>query len=143
MLNEFKAFIARGNVIDLAVGIIMGAAFTAIVTSLVQDVIMPPIGWVLGGIDFSNFFFDPRIIADSNIQPYASLKEAKDAGAPVIAYGEFVNAVIKFIIVAFAVFVLVKNVNKLQAKLKLQEKPAETPAQEKLLTEIRDLLKNK
>lgn len=145
MLNEFKAFIARGNVIDLAVGIIMGAAFTAIVTSLVQDVIMPPIGWLMGGIDFSNFFFDPRTIADSTVGGFNSLKEAKDAGAPVIAYGEFINAVIKFLIVSFAVFILVKNVNKLQAKLKLQAKdaPAEPTAEAKLLTEIRDLLKNK
>lgn len=141
MLNEFKAFIARGNVIDLAVGIIMGAAFTAIVTSLVQDVIMPPIGWAMGGLDFSNYFFNP---ADPlGEKAFASLDEARKAGAPVIAYGMFINAVIKFAIVSLAVFFLVKNVNKLQEKLKLQAKAAETPAQEKLLTEIRDLLKNK
>lgn len=98
MWNEFKSFIARGNVIDLSVGIIMGAAFTAIVASLVDNIIMPPIGMVLGGIDFSDFF----ITLDG--KSYASLKAAKDAGAAVIGYGVFLNAVIKFLIVAFAVF---------------------------------------
>ena len=141
MLNEFKTFIARGNVIDLAVGIIMGAAFTAIVTSLVQDVIMPPIGWAMGGLDFSNYFFNP---ADPLAETaYASVDEARKAGAPVIAYGLFINAVIKFAIVAFAVFLLVKNVNKLQKRLHMEKKVDEMPAQERLLTEIRDLLAKK
>lgn len=141
MLNEFKSFIARGNVIDLAVGIIMGAAFTAIVTSLVQDVIMPPIGWMMGGLDFSNYFFNP---ADPlGERAFASLDDARKAGAPVIAYGTFLNAVIKFVIVSFAVFLLVKNVNKLQAKLRLEKKADDLPAQEKLLIEIRDLLAKK
>ena len=141
MFNEFKSFIARGNVIDLAVGIIMGAAFTAIVTSLVQDVIMPPIGWAMGGLDFSNYFFNPADPLGEKV--FASLDDARKAGAPVIAYGTFLNAVIKFVIVSFAVFLLVKNVNKLQAKLRLEKKADDLPAQEKLLIEIRDLLAKK
>ncbi len=138
MWNEFKSFIARGNVIDLSVGIIMGAAFTAIVASLVDNIIMPPIGMVLGGIDFSDFF----IALDGN--SYASLKTARDAGAAVIGYGVFLNAVIKFLIVAFAVFLLVKGVNKLQAKLIAQKaaEPVPPTKTETLLAEIRDLLKN-
>lgn len=146
MLNEFKAFIARGNVIDLAVGIIMGAAFTAIVTSLVQDVIMPPIGWVLNGIDFSNLFIDLKAIAGGEASPYASIKAAQDAGVPTINYGLFINAVIKFVIVSFAVFMLVKQVGKLQralAKDKTAPAAATPTPQETLLMEIRDLLKNK
>lgn len=132
MFNEFKAFISRGNVIDLAVGIIIGSAFTAIVSSLVSDIIMPPIGLVLGGIDFSDFF----ISLDG--ETYKSLKAAKDAGATTINYGLFINAVIKFLIVAMAVFILVKQVNRLQKKP--EAAPALTKDQE-LLTEIRDLLR--
>jgi len=137
MWNEFKSFIARGNVVDLSVGIIMGAAFTAIVASLVDNIIMPPIGMVLGGIDFSDFF----IPLDGN--SYASLKAAKDAGAAVIGYGVFLNAVIKFLIVAFAVFILVKGVNKLQNRLMAQKaaEPVPLTRTETLLAEIRDLLK--
>ena len=133
MLNEFKAFIARGNVIDLAVGIIMGAAFTAIVSSLVSDIIMPPIGLVLGGIDFSDFF----VALDG--ETYKNLKAAKDAGAATINYGLFINAVIKFLIVAFSVFILVKQVSRFQKKA--EAAPTVTKDQE-LLAEIRDLLKN-
>ncbi len=132
MFNEFKAFISRGNVIDLAVGIIIGSAFTAIVSSLVSDIIMPPIGLVLGGIDFSDFF----VSLDG--ESYKTLKAAKDAGATTINYGLFINAVIKFLIVAVAVFILVKQVNR------LQKKPEATPAltkDQELLTEIRDLLR--
>lgn len=140
MLNEFKAFIARGNVIDLAVGVIMGAAFGAIVSSLVDNVIMPPIGMILGGIDFSDFFLA------LNGESYPSLKAAKDAGAPVIGYGVFLNAIIKFMIVAFAVFMLVQAVNKLQNKL-LVQKAAEPPPppsrSEILLEEIRDALRQR
>ena len=132
MFNEFKAFISRGNVIDLAVGIIIGSAFTAIVSSLVSDIIMPPIGLVLGGIDFSDFF----ISLDG--ATYKNLKAAKDAGATTINYGLFINAVIKFLIVAAAVFFLVKQVNRLQKKP--DAVPALTKDQE-LLTEIRDLLR--
>ena len=137
MLQEFKAFIARGNVIDLAVGIIMGAAFTAIVNSLVADIIMPPIGLVLGGIDFSAFYVD---LAGNH---YDNLDAARAAGAPVLAYGLFVNAIIKFLIVAWAVFILVKQVNRFYRKP--EESPAPTPPtnQEVLLAEIRDLLKRR
>jgi large conductance mechanosensitive channel len=138
MFQEFKTFISRGNVIDMAVGIIIGAAFTAIVTSLVNDVIMPPIGVLLGGIDFSNFFISLKG------GDYATLKAAHDAGIPTLNYGLFVNAIIKFLIVAFAVFILVKQVNKLTSLGKKPAAPAEPPPpprEEVLLTEIRDLLK--
>lgn len=137
MLDEFKKFISRGNVIDLAVGIIIGSAFTAIVSSLVSDIIMPPIGLILGGIDFSDFF----IALDG--KAYGTLQAAKDAHAVTINYGLFVNAIIKFLIVAFAVFILVRQVNKLQHTLRLngeETTPAPTTDQ-KLLMEIRDLLK--
>jgi large conductance mechanosensitive channel len=140
MLNEFKTFIMRGNVVDLAVGVIMGAAFGAIVTSLVDNVIMPPIGMILGGIDFSDFFF----ALDGN--HYANLKAAKDAGAVVVGYGVFLNAVIKFLIVAFAVFMMVQGLNKMMAKMMAQkaaEPPAPPTTSEVLLTEIRDALKSR
>ncbi|MBX6322921.1 MAG: large conductance mechanosensitive channel protein MscL, partial [Rhodospirillaceae bacterium] len=104
MIQEFKEFISRGNVIDLAVGIIIGAAFTGIVNSLVNDILMPPIGWLLGNIDFSNYFIT------LSGGPYATLKEAQDAGAATINYGVFINAVINFLIVALAIFLLVKQV---------------------------------
>lgn len=136
-LEEFKAFISRGNVVDMAVGIIIGAAFTAIVTSLVQDVVMPPIGVLLGGVDFTNMF----ISLDS--VKYATLEAAKEAGAPVIAYGLFVNAMIKFLVVALVIFTMVRGINKLKAEQ--AEKDAKAPpapaADVLLLTEIRDLLK--
>lgn len=132
MFAEFKKFISRGNVIDLAVGIIMGSAFTAIVSSLVSDVIMPPIGLLLGGLDFSNFFIA------LNGESYATLKAAQDAGAPTLNYGLFINAIIKFLIVAFAVFILVKQVNRFHKKE--EEAPTLTKDQQ-LLTEIRDLMK--
>lgn len=132
MLEEFKKFISRGNVVDLAVGIILGAAFTTIVNSLVNDIIMPPLGMVLGGIDFSNFFIA------LNGSEYASLKAAKDAGAPIIAYGLFLNAILQFLIVSLAVFILVKQVNRFYVK----EDAAPTKS-EVLLAEIRDALKNK
>ncbi len=108
MLNEFKTFIAKGNVIDLAVGIIIGAAFTAIVNSLVADLINPVIGLITGGIDFSNLFIN------LSGTEYTSLKAAKDAGAPVFAYGSFITAVINFLIIAWVVFLLVKAVNRLK-----------------------------
>jgi large conductance mechanosensitive channel len=131
-LSEFKQFIARGNVIDLAVGIIMGAAFTGIVNSLVKDVIMPPIGKIMGGIDFSNFFVN---LSDGK---YATLKAAQEAGAATINYGIFLNQVINFIIVAFAVFILVKQVSRFHKKNDVAPPP---PRSEVLLEEIRDLLK--
>ncbi|BBK40730.1 large-conductance mechanosensitive channel [Allostella vacuolata] len=133
MWHEFRAFIARGNVIDLAVGIIIGAAFTSIVDSLVKDIIMPPIGLVLGGIDFSDFYIN------LSGQTYASLAAAREAGAATINYGVFINACIKFLIVAFAVFVLVKQVNRIHRKP--PPPPPSISAEVKLLTEIRDLMK--
>src|SRR6185295_15070305 len=108
MLKEFREFIARGNAIDLAVGVIIGAAFGAIVTSLVNDIIMPPIGVVLGGVDFSDLFIS------LSGQAYPSLKAAKDAGGPVIAYGKFLNNVINFVIVSFVLFMLVRTINRLK-----------------------------
>lgn len=136
MLKEFQEFAVKGNVVDMAVGIIIGGAFGTIVKSLVDDVIMPPIGKLMGGIDFSDLFINLTDIK------YDSLAAAKEAGAPVIAYGSFINNVISFLIVAWAVFLLVKAMNTL--KKKAEEAPAEPPAppkQEVLLEEIRDLLK--
>jgi large conductance mechanosensitive channel len=110
VVKEFREFVARGNVIDLAVGVIIGAAFGKIVTTLVEGIVMPPIGLVLGRIDFSSLFY----VLDSSKGVPASLADAKTKGIPVIAYGQFVNDVISFLIVAFAVFVLVKQVNRLK-----------------------------
>ena len=110
MLSEFKTFIMRGNVVDLAVGVIMGAAFGTIVTSLVNDVLMPPIGRLLGGVDFKDLF------VSLSGQPFPTLAAAKAAGAPTLNYGVFLNAVINFAIVAFAVFLLVRQVNRLFPK---------------------------
>jgi len=135
MLEEFKKFISRGNVIDLAVGIIIGSAFTAIVTSLVNDVLMPPLGYVMGGIDFSDYFFS---LSGGD---YATLAAAKEAGAATINYGLFINAVLKFFIVAWAVFILVKQVNRLHKKEAAA--PALPTKDQQLLTEIRDLLKER
>jgi large conductance mechanosensitive channel len=121
MIKEFITFIKRGNVIDLAVGIIMGAAFGAIVNSLVNDIIMPPIGQLLGGVDFSNIF----IALDG--KSYASLKAAQDAGAATINIGVFLNTVINFLIIAFAVFLLIRAVNRLTAKPEAQPKSQPEP----------------
>lgn len=136
MLNEFKKFAMRGNVVDLAVGFILGGAFSTIVSSLVNDILMPPIGLLMGGVDFSNLFIA------LNGEEYASLAAAREAGAATINYGIFINAVISFVIVAFALFILIRGMNRLQAKE--EAKPAEPPApprSEVLLEEIRDLLK--
>ncbi len=108
MFKEFKEFAMKGNVLDLAIGVIIGAAFGKIVTSLVEDVLMPPIGMLLGKIDFSSLFIN------LSGQPVASLDAAKKAGVPVIAYGAFLNNVINFLIVAFVVFVLVKQINRMR-----------------------------
>lgn len=137
MLKEFKEFIARGNVMDMAVGIIIGAAFTAIVTSMVGDLIMPVIGVITAGIDF------PDLYINLGSETYANLAAAEAAGAPVIKYGAFINALINFLIVAFVVFMLVKGVNSLKRKAEdPAEKDAPPPPKDiVLLTEIRDLLK--
>ena len=143
MLREFKEFAMRGNVIDMAVGIIIGAAFGTIVTSLVNDVIMPPVGLALGGVDFSNMFVVLRE-GTKAAGPYASLADAKAAGAVTLNYGVFFNAIVSFIIVAFAIFMVVKAANTL--KQEQAEAPATPPAPTKdqvLLTEIRDLLKTR
>ncbi|MCB1883005.1 MAG: large conductance mechanosensitive channel protein MscL [Geminicoccaceae bacterium] len=138
MLKEFRRFALKGNVIDLAVGIIIGAAFTAIVSSLVDDLLMPPLGVLMGGIDFSDYFVN---LSRTTV---ASVDEAKRLGVPVIAYGLFVNAVVKFVIVAFALFVVVKQVNRLKDLMEHGEAaPEDVPPptrQEVLLGEIRDLL---
>ena len=141
MLGEFREFALKGNVVDLAVGIIIGAAFTTIVTSLVDDVLMPPLGVLLGGIDFS----DKYIQLTGRDQIYPSLVAARNAGAAVIAYGNFVNAVIKFVIVAFALFLIVKQMNNLKrlTERKAEAKPAAVPEDVKLLAEIRDILKDR
>ena len=138
MVKEFKDFAVKGNVVDMAVGIIIGGAFGTIVKSLVADVLMPPIGLALGGVDFSNLFM---VLGEGSFE---TLEAAKEAGAATVNYGVFINNVISFLIVAFAVFLLVKGINS--AKKKEEEKPKEPPkppAEEVLLTEIRDLLKQR
>jgi large conductance mechanosensitive channel len=138
MVKEFKEFAMRGNVMDMAIGIVLGAAFGKIVSSFVNDVLMPPIGKLTGNVDFSKLF------VDLSGKSYETLEAAKAAGAPVIGYGAFLNTVIDFIIIAFAIFLVVKAMNA--AKKKEEVKPPAPPepsAQEKLLGEIRDLLKAK
>ena len=142
MFKEFKAFAMRGNVVDLAVGIVIGAAFGTIVGSVVNDVLMPPIGLLLGNVDFTNLFV---LLKDGNpAGPYASLAQAKAAGAVSLNLGVFINAIINFIIVAFAIFMVVKAINRM--KREQAAAPAAPPAPTKdqvLLTEIRDLLKTR
>jgi large conductance mechanosensitive channel len=136
MWREFRDFAMRGNVIDLAVGIIIGAAFTTIVNSLVNDIIMPPLGLALGGIDLSDFFVTLK--GGSQL----TLAAAKAAGAVTMNYGLFINAIIRFIIVAFAIFILVKQINRLaRHEEPAPPEPPEPTRQEVLLEEIRDLLK--
>jgi large conductance mechanosensitive channel len=140
MLKEFKEFAVKGNMLDMAVGIIIGAAFGTIVQSLVNDMIMPPIGLVLGGVDFTDLFLTLR--EGTVAGPYATLAEATEAGAVTINYGVFINAVISFLIVGFSVFLLVRSFNKLKAKEEAAPAaPAAPSAEETLLTEIRDLLR--
>lgn len=139
MLEEFKKFAMRGNVIDLAVGVVIGAAFGKIVTSLVEDVIMPPLGLLLGQVDFSNLF-----LTLSGEGDYATVAAAKAAGAITINYGLFLNTIIQFLIIAFAIFIVIKQMNRLMGQKEEEQAPATPPApprQEVLLEEIRDLLK--
>lgn len=141
MLKEFREFALRGNVLDMAVGIVIGAAFGTIVQSLVNDVIMPPIGLALGGVDFSDLFL---VIRDGTAPgPYTTVAAAADAGAVTINYGLFVNAVVSFLIVAFALFLVIRGFNRLKKKEEAPAAPAppEPTKEELLLTEIRDLLK--
>ncbi len=114
MLKEFRDFALRGNVLDLAVGIIIGAAFSTIVNSLVNDILMPPIGWLLGGADFENFYLTVK--AGSPVGPYPSLADAQAADAITVNYGIFINSIITFLIVAFAMFLLIRAINRLQEK---------------------------
>ena len=143
MLKEFREFAMRGNVIDLAFGVIIGAAFTGIVNSLVNDVIMPPIGFITGGLDFSNLFV---VIKHGHTADavYATVAQAKNDGAVTINYGIFINAVINFLIVAFVLFLMVKQINRLKRKEAAGEAPPPPPTRtEVLLAEIRDELKSK
>nr|WP_210336252.1 large-conductance mechanosensitive channel protein MscL [Methylobrevis albus] len=142
ILKEFKEFALKGNVMDMAVGIIIGAAFGTIVSSLVDDVMMPPIGLVLGGVDFSDIFVTMR--EGTTPGPYLTLAAAKAAGAATWNIGQFVNAVIKFTIVAFALFMVVKAMNRLRRAEAAAPTVPPAPSQEQvLLTEIRDLLARK
>ncbi|MEX3316484.1 large conductance mechanosensitive channel protein MscL [Sulfitobacter sp. PS-8MA] len=143
MFQEFKDFIAKGNVMDMAVGIIVGAAFTAIVSSLVADIINPIVGLFTGGVDFTNNY----AVLSGEVPVDASLEQAREAGASVFAYGSFLMAVINFFIIAFVVFVLVKMVNRVKSAA---EKPDEVapdvktgPSQVDVLLEIRDALKDR
>ena len=136
MLKEFREFALKGNVVDLAVGVIIGAAFGTIVSSLVDDMIMPLIGAITGGLDFSNYF-----VPLSDAVTATSLEAARAQGA-VFAYGKFITAVLKFLIIAWVLFLVIKGVNQLKRKQEAAPPAAaETPADVKLLTEIRDLLK--
>ncbi len=137
MLQEFKTFAMRGNVVDMAVGIIIGAAFGKIVDSLVKDLIMPPIGLLLGKVDFANLF---GVLKDGATPgPYATVDAAAKAGAVTLNYGVFINTMISFVIVAFAVFLLVRTINKMRAAE--EAAPPPTPEEVVLLREIRDALK--
>ena len=138
MLEEFKKFAVRGSVVDMAVGIIIGAAFVKIVDSLVKDLIMPPVGLLLGKVDFSNLFLVLKQGAIAG--PYLSLEAAQKAGAVTVNYGVFINTAISFVIVAFAVFLLIRAINRLKANEPPAEPPA-TPEEVMLLREIRDALK--
>jgi large conductance mechanosensitive channel len=142
MFKEFREFAMRGNVVDMAVGIIIGAAFGTIIKSLVDDVIMPPIGLVIGNVDFSSLFV---VLSEGTTPgPYASLEAARQASAVTINYGAFLNTVITFIIVAFAVFTLVRTMNKLKrTEEEAPPAPPQPSGEEKLLAEIRDLLKTR
>jgi len=135
LIEEFKEFAVKGNVMDLAVGVIIGAAFGKIVTSVVDDMIMPPIGAVLKGVNFSNLYLN------LTGTQYVSLEEARKAGAPVIAYGNFLNTLIQFLIVAFVVFLIVKVINRMRrAEAVAPSAPPAPTREELLLTEIRDAL---
>jgi large conductance mechanosensitive channel len=136
-VKEFREFAVKGNVVDLAVGVIIGGAFGKIVTSLVNDIVMPPIGKLMGNVNFSDLFYA------MNGVHYNSLAEAKAAGAPTFAYGSFIQTIIDFLIVAFSVFMMIRVINRFKKKQEETPTPAEPTKEELLLTEIRDILKNK
>ena len=135
MLQEFRDFIAKGNVMDLAVAVIIGGAFGAIVTSLVNDIIMPVLSIFLGGVDFANLFIN---LSGTD---YATLAAAQEAGAATLNYGLFINAIINFLVIGFVIFLMVKQINKMTPKEEPAPEPDPGPTQEELLAEIRDLLK--
>ncbi len=138
MLKEFKEFAIKGNVIDMAVGVVIGGAFGKIVNSLVADVIMPPIGLLLGKVDFTNLFIN------LSGTPVASLAEAKAKGLATLNYGVFINTAFEFFIIAFAIFLVIKQINRLKREAPpAPAAPPEPSNEEKLLVEIRDLLKSK
>jgi large conductance mechanosensitive channel len=135
MFSEFKKFAMRGSVVDLAVGVVIGAAFTAIINSLVKDVIMPPIGLLLGGIDFSNLFV---VLKGSHAA--MTLKTAQDLGDVTINYGQFFNAIVNFLVIAFVLFLMLRQLNRMMAS---KEPPPPPPEELAVLREIRDLLKDR
>ena len=138
-IKEFKEFAVKGNVMDMAVGVIIGGAFGKIVSSLVDDILMPLIGKATGGVSFTDLFVN---LGDGS---YKTLAEAKEAGAAVFAYGQFIQNIVDFLIVAFCIFLMLKGINKMNRKKEESAEPAAPagPTQEELLAEIRDLLKNK
>lgn len=146
MLNEFKTFIARGNVIDLAVGVIIGGAFATITKSLTDDLIMPVVGWLFGGFDFSSFFVILGDVPESYTGSLANYAALKEAGVPLFGYGQFVTVAINFLILAFIIFLFVKGVNRMVARMEREKAegeapPAADPADVILLREIRDELR--
>ena len=142
MFKEFREFAMKGSVVDLAVGVIVGGAFGTIVTSLVNDVIMPPIGLLIGGVEFTNLFVVLKVGTEKP-GPYASLAAAKAAGAVTLNLGVFMNTIINFLIIAGAMFVVVKIINRLRRQQAVPPAPAAPPRSEVLLEEIRDLLKKR
>ena len=139
MLKEFRAFIAKGNVLDLAVAVIIGAAFATIATSLTEDIIMPVVGAIFGGLDFSSYFVVLGPVPDGYQGSLSDYEALKKAGAPVLGWGQFVTVVINFLILAFIIFLIVRSANKIMKK----EDPAAGPTEVDLLTEIRDELKKR
>ncbi len=137
MLKEFKEFAIKGNMVDMAVGIIIGAAFGTVVKSVVDDILMPVVASVFGTPDFSNLF---TVLNSKTGQEFTSLEAAREAGEAVLAYGQFINALIAFLIVAFVLFMVVKSMNRLKREEEAAPAPDPGPSQEDLLTEIRDLL---
>jgi large conductance mechanosensitive channel len=143
MLKEFREFAIKGNVVDLAVGVIIGAAFSKIVDSLVNDVVMPVIGRIIGSLDFSNLFL---VLRDPPAGVPRTLDALRKAGVPVLAYGSFITVVVNFILLAFIIFVMVRQINQLRRQQAIEKAPAPVPAEPedvKLLREIRDTLKSR
>jgi len=139
MIREFRDFAIKGNVVDLAVGVIIGAAFGAIIKSLVDDIIMPPLGYLLGNVDFSNLYF---VIKDGVLPPpYTTMADALKAGAIIIKYGVFINTIVSFIIVSFSIFLVIKQLSRFKQEKKMEAPVSPPSAEVILLSEIRDLLK--